>query len=90
LSEIFEQGERLDEKKHQSRQMFQSDKIRADNISRSFIPPSLMLCSEGRGGERAQAKGDVSREASGQRKKTFSSFVHARKREREREKDGNF
>ena len=67
--------------------MFQSDKIRADNISRSFIPPSLMPCSEGRGGERAQAKGDGPARPPVKEKKAFSTFVHARKRERERERE---
>lgn len=61
--------------------MFQSDKIRADNISRSFIPPSLRLCSEGRGGERAQAKGDGPANSPVKEKNFFFS-VYARKRER--------
>ena len=67
--------------------MFQSDKIRADNISRSFIPPSLMLCSEGRGGERAQAKGDGPARPP-VKEKAFSSFVYAKEREREKEREG--
>ena len=67
--------------------MFQSDKIRADNISRSFIPPSLMLCSEGRGGERAQAKGDGP--ARPPVKETNFFFFCVYKKERER-RTGSF
>ena len=63
--------------------MFQSDKIRADNISRSFIPPSLMLCSEGRGGERAQAKGDGPARSPVKEKKLFLLCVCKNERERE-------
>jgi len=66
--------------------MFQSDKIRADNISRSFIPPSLMLCSEGRGGERAQAKGDGPARPPVKETNFFFFCVYKKERERERER----
>jgi len=47
-----------------------------------------MLCSEGRGGERAQAKGDGP--ARPPVKETNFFFFCVYKKEREREKNGNF